>query len=89
MEMEIIAKETGVPIETAKLLAELAQRIRQLTNRGLEEGASTRLLLHTARLIHAGIPAISAADSTLVETLSDDSEMQQTLRELVDDFFGN
>ena len=89
IETEIIVNETGVSTEVAGLLAELAARVRQLTHRGLEEGASTRLLLHTARLIHAGIPPVTAADATLVETLSDDPEMQQTLRELVDDFFGN
>ncbi len=87
-ESEILAAETGIDSDIATKLAALATRIRKLTHRGLEEGASTRLLLHTARLIQAGVPIEAATNSTLVETLSDDPEMQNALRDLIDDFFG-
>ena len=80
--------ETGIDANIANKLAALAKRIRKLTHRGLEEGASTRLLLHTARLIQAGVQIEAATNSTLVETLSDDPEMQNALRDLIDDFFG-
>jgi len=87
-ESEILVTETGIDSDIAKKLAALAKRIRKLTHRGLEEGASTRLLLHTARLIQAGVPIEAATNSTLVETLSDDPEMQSALRDLIEDFFG-
>jgi nitric oxide reductase NorQ protein len=87
-ERDILVTETGIDADIAGKLAALATRIRKLTHRGLEEGASTRLLLHTARLIQAGVPIESATNSTLVETLSDDPEMQNALRDLIDDFFG-
>ena len=87
-ESNILVNETGVDVDTASKLSALATRIRKLTHRGLEEGASTRLLLHTARLIQAGVPVEAATNSTLVETLSDDPEMQNALRDLIDDFFG-
>lgn len=87
-ERDILVKETGVDIDIATKLAALATRIRKLTHRGLEEGASTRLILHTARLIQAGVSIETATNATLVETLSDDPEMQNALRDLIDDFFG-
>ena len=87
-ERDILVTETGIDVDTAQKLAALATRIRKLTHRGLEEGASTRLLLHTASLIQAGVPIEAATNSTLVETLSDDPEMQNALRDLIDDFFG-
>lgn len=89
IEAEIIHQETELPLELAGRLAELAARIRKLTHRGLEEGASTRLLLHTARLIQAGMSIQIASRATLIETLTDDLDMQETLRELVSDFFSS
>ena len=88
IESNILINETGVDDDVGRKLSALATRIRKLTHRGLEEGASTRLLLHTARLIQAGIPTSVATNATLVETLSDDPEMQNALRDLIDDFFG-
>ncbi len=87
-ERDILITETGVNSDIASKLASLATRIRKLTHRGLEEGASTRLLLHTARLIQGGVSIADATNATLVETLSDDPEMQNALRDLIDDFFG-
>ena len=87
LEANIIQQETGLELSTAEKLANLAARIRKLTHRGLEEGASTRLLLHTARLIQAGVSTDIATNATLVETLSDDPDMQETLRDLISDFF--
>src|SRR6056300_614253 len=79
IEAEIIHQETDLPLKLAGRLAELAARIRKLTHRGLEEGASTRLLLHTARLIQAGMSIQIASRATLIETLTDDLDMQETL----------
>lgn len=87
LEANIIQQETGLEQSTAEKLANLAARIRKLTHRGLEEGASTRLLLHTARLIQSGVSTDAATNATLVETLSDDPDMQETLRDLISDFF--
>ena len=89
LERDILIKEAEIDIALATALANLAAKIRNLTDRGLEEGASTRLLLHTAKLIKGGIPIQQAMESTVIQTLSDDHSMQQVLRQLVGDYFGN
>ncbi len=44
-EAEIIQRESGIDEVIANRLAKIAQKIRNLTDRGLEEGVSTRLLV--------------------------------------------
>ena len=45
IEAEIIARESGCSAETADSLAKLGEKIRNLEDHGLQEGASTRLLI--------------------------------------------
>ena len=45
-EAKIIAHESGVDIETAGMLAKLGDKIRNLREHGLEEAASTRVLIY-------------------------------------------
>lgn len=87
-EMHILEKETGISRDIAEKMVALAGKIRNLQSRGLEEGASTRLLIHACRLIQAGLPVRTALQSTLVHSLTDDTRMHQTLQDLVTDFFG-
>ena len=87
LEQQIIANESGISAEIAGQLARIAVRIRNLTDRGLEEGVSTRLLIHAARLMTAGIPPLQACDAAFAQTLSDDPDMQRTIQQLSSDFF--
>ena len=49
----------------------------------LEEGASTRLLVYAATLIHGGMPPLEACHAALVEPLTDDAETIAALREVI------
>jgi len=83
VEAEIVARETGVPLPTAASLVRVAQRIRPLRDRGLAEAPSTRLLVHAARLVQAGIDPAVACRSAVCAALTDDPELEATLAEIV------
>jgi nitric oxide reductase NorQ protein len=87
LETEVVAKESGVDAATARSLVKVGGRIRQLTSRGLEEGVSTRLLVHAARLVAEGCSPREAAEAAFVRALSDDTDLQASIRELVSDYF--
>src|SRR6202034_2249678 len=46
IEAEIVSRESGADRKTARLLVDIALRSRNLRGQGLEEGASTRMLIH-------------------------------------------
>ena len=50
---------------------------------GLEEGVSTRLLIYAAQLIALGIPPVDAADVAMCAPITDDRELQRSIREIV------
>ena len=56
-EAKIIAHESGVDLETSAMLAKLGEKIRNLREHGLEEAASTRVLIYAGRLIVEGVQA--------------------------------
>jgi nitric oxide reductase NorQ protein len=86
-EAEIVAREGGVDGETAQKLVRLADRIRNIREHGLAEGASTRLLIYAAQLMGKGIPAMDACRSAVCLPLTDDARLQETLFELIGDIF--
>ncbi len=83
----IVVREGGVDAATAGRLVSLAAKIRSIQQRGLAEGASTRLLIYAAKLIGRGIDPRRACRSAICLPLSDDEQMQETLGDLVDDLF--
>lgn len=86
-ESDIIHKESGLDTERSMLLARLAQKIRHLTDRGLQEGVSTRLLIHAARLINGGVSIHDACQVAFTQSLSDDPVLCRSIGQLVLDFF--
>jgi nitric oxide reductase NorQ protein len=60
---------------------------RNLTEKGLDEGASTRLLIHAGKLIMAGIAPITACQVAVKNTLSDDEEMLASIEEMATSLF--
>lgn len=82
LEQRIIEKETGVHPETARQLVKFAHMTRNLKGSGLDEGASTRLLVHAAKLIVSGVDPVSACNSAISQALTDDAEMFQAVNEL-------
>ncbi len=54
LEQKIIRKETGADQALAEKLVKFAAMTRNLKGNGLDEGASTRLLVHAGKLIAGG-----------------------------------
>jgi nitric oxide reductase NorQ protein len=86
-EVQIVAHEGQVSTESALKLVALAARIRSLREHGLTEGASTRLLIHAARLIGNGIAERDALRTAVCLPLTDDERLIETLYDLIEDVF--
>ena len=82
-EADIVAREGGIDGALALRLVALAQRTRRLVDEGLDEGASTRMLVHAAQLVRAGRSPQAAAMQAVAEPLSDDPALSDALRALV------
>ncbi len=87
LETEIIIKETGIDSATATQLVKFAHMTRDLKGSGLDEGASTRLLVHAAKLIHEGISPVTACDTAIAQALTDDGDMLIAMKELSSSLF--
>ena len=87
-EQAVVEKETGVDALIAKKLVSMANALRQLKDHDLEEGASTRLLVYTARLIKSGFDPVEACLAGLIEPLSDEEDVVSALMEVVYASFG-
>ena len=87
LEAEIVCREGQLDPETARLLVKLAAMTRTLKDSGLTEGASTRLLIQTGKLIGRGIPVRTACQAAISEALTDDSELLAALDEMVTSLF--
>jgi nitric oxide reductase NorQ protein len=83
-ETEIVENETGLDRETSKKLVNIAHKIRNLTELGLTETVSTRLLVDAAMLINSGLPKRLSVKVAIVEPLTDDPEITQALTDLCD-----
>ena len=81
-------EESGCDRELAERLVNLARSIRNLKDHDLEEAASTRLLIHTAHLVRAGVPVGEACRAGMIEPLSDDEATVSALMEVVYAVFG-
>lgn len=87
IERDVVETEAGVDAEVAKRLVKIGQKVRNLTDRGLEEGVSTRLLVYAGRLIALGSTPTEAAEAAFSRTLTDDPDLQRSIREVVADYF--
>lgn len=87
METIILVKEGNIPHEMAAKLVKFAAMTRNLKGSGLEEGASTRLLVHAARLMGDGISPVTACRAAIAEALTDDPEMLAAVKELSSSLF--
>lgn len=81
-EAEILINETGIEIGIAKKLVNIATKIRNLTELGLTETVSTRLLVDAAKLIHNGLPKRLSVEVAIVQPLTDDLEVIEALKDL-------
>jgi nitric oxide reductase NorQ protein len=79
IEAEIVAHEAGVAPSVAQLLIGIGQRSRNLRGHGLDEGASTRMLIQAGRLAARGIAIEAACQVALVLPITDDEEIRGAL----------
>ncbi|WP_431858548.1 CbbQ/NirQ/NorQ/GpvN family protein [Azospirillum sp.] len=78
-EVDIVARESGLPPGRVVPLVRLANALRDLKGQDLEEGVSTRLLVYCATLIRSGMPLGEAILSAMIEPLTDDPEVRKAL----------
>lgn len=82
LERKIIIRESGLNEDMADKMVKFAHLTRNLKGSGLEEGASTRLLVHAGKLIADGISPVDASRSSIAQALTDDAEMLAAVNEL-------
>lgn len=87
MEAKIIAHESGVSFDMANDLAKLGEKVRNLRDQGLEEGVSTRLLIYAGLLMTQEIEPRRACEVAVAQAVTDDSEMVQGIREVINSIF--
>jgi nitric oxide reductase NorQ protein len=79
VEAAIVAREAGTDAGLAGTLVAIAERSRNLQGHGLDEGASTRMLIHAGRLVRAGLPLEAAVRSSIVLPITDNPDIRQAL----------
>ncbi|SEL20398.1 nitric oxide reductase NorQ protein [Roseovarius nanhaiticus] len=87
-EIAVVAAESGLEPGRVAPLVRLAGHIRRLSGMDLEEGVSTRLLIYAATLMASGMGVDQALEAAVIEPLSDESDTQQALRDLVSTIYG-
>ncbi len=82
LETQIVVQETGLDRDTASMLVKYAVMTRNLKGNGLDEGASTRLLVHTGKLIMSGIDTRVACRTAIADALTDEPDLLAAINEL-------
>jgi len=86
-EAGIVARESGLDISRASAIVAFGVRTRRLQGAGLDEGASTRMLVNAALLAAQGLSLASACRLAMVDALSDDREVNEALQSALDASF--
>ena len=87
-EAQVIAHESGAPMEVALELAKLGEKVRHLKSSGLAEGVSTRLLVYAGQLIRQGVSRRRACTVAVSHALTDDPESQRAIDDVAGAIFG-
>ena len=81
-EQMIVEKESNIDSDMAKQLVKFGRMTRNLKGSGLDEGASTRLLVNAGKLMQQDINPVTATDTAIAQTLTDDADMLKAIHEL-------
>ncbi len=87
LEREVVGREAGIEPALAQALVAIAGKVRNLTDRGLDEGVSTRLVIYAGKLVAAGASPRTACEAAFTRTLTDDPDLRRSIAEIVADFF--
>ena len=80
----IVAREAGLDLARAAAITAFGVRTRRLQGAGLDEGASTRMLVRAAILVMQGLSLASACRLAMVDALSDESAVHEALQSALD-----
>lgn len=83
LESKIVMHEADLPAGPAQLLVKVAAKSRNLKGHGLEEGASTRMLINAGLLMSKGVPFPEACRAAIVTPLTDDPDLRDALQSAV------
>jgi nitric oxide reductase NorQ protein len=86
-EAVIVEKEGGVDKGTAEKLVLLGNDIRHITHIDLEEGVSTRSLVHAAKLVKRGISPARACSIAIAQAITDEKEEIAAVEIIIDKIF--
>ena len=87
IEAEIVQHESGCSADDAMQLAMLGEKVRNLREHGLGEGASTRLLIYAGKLMSQGIPPRRACQVAVNWAVTDDHAVQRSIEEIISSIF--
>jgi nitric oxide reductase NorQ protein len=82
-EVAIVAHETGLDREMAVRIVRVGELIRNLKEAGLEEPASTRLLIYAGLLVKGGLDLRRACELAIAAPISDDPAVLEALVALI------
>ena len=82
-EAAIVAHEAEIDDALARRLVRLGGRSRHLRGEGLDEGASTRMLIHAGRLVASGVPLLDAIRASVVLPITDDADLREALENAI------
>lgn len=86
-EVVILCQEANIDKETAQKLVSLGNDLRRLKDHDLEEAASTRLLIYTAKMIKSGLDPRLACSSCLAQALTDEQVTITAIERLIQIYF--
>ena len=87
LETKIIQSESGVDEKISDSLASLGEKIRNLTDHGLTEAASTRVLIYAGKLIKDGIEPRRACQVAVTWGITDDQKLYKSIEEIITAIF--
>lgn len=88
IERKIVRNEVdGIDEETVRRLVGAGRKARALKDHGLEEATSTRALVYAANMVSAGLPPVEACRVALINPVTDDPELAETMLEIVQAHF--
>tara|TARA_A100001011_G_scaffold374912_1_gene435890 strand:- start:331 stop:1179 length:849 start_codon:yes stop_codon:yes gene_type:complete len=87
LEAQIIESESGADTKTSESLASLGEKIRNLTDHGLTEAASTRVLIYAGKLIKDGIEPRRACQVAVTWGITDDQKLYKSIEEIITAIF--
>ena len=87
IEAEIVRHESGADEAVAQQLAKLGEKVRNLKEHGLGEGASTRLLIYAGKLMTEGIAPRRACQVAINWAVTDDESVQRSIEEIISSIF--